>query len=566
MKILTHIPHAVLSLSLLLYPALASAKDSQKKNYETTAVKEIEIEEIDLFNDIAFADEDDDPLFNEFFDTAATSHMTRSIDPEEIMTLLNKIDAPAILQNPFFFQTNPLNNRNPLDEPIFEPDLTSPPGDFVIGVNTFIRKTDRSNFTKHSTKLSSYLSLVESDFIDSLENSIQLLANLLKDPAFNIDIRHIFMLFENMTVEERQAGFMVHLMKKWNKITLRVMAPVYYIERNFSLTIPERDAIAEEFGAQDPEQEDAFAKKHFISDRIGVGDTRLEIDSKVIHKPAIKARFGFQATIPTAFTWGQGFLGSPFADPSTFPNFDFASLFNLAENPSEENAERAFAILSDFLLDSFDRIAADLLHVPLGNKRHLGLGIFMRGKTSFRSVINKPWADHIALTNRISLEFFLPSTESRFYANCIDPQLFSERDFNDLNQAAQNLSFLQEQLVERLFLRAFNTRIRPGVIFRWTSTMRYQAQRFGIYGGSDLWLQNKEKRGSLCTRQSTINQLNLAIAKPPVAWQTKFYGGVTFRHNTPRRVWFFSLNGDVTWDNRGIGSDYAIAFNFETSF
>lgn len=566
MKIALSICGIFLPLLLLLFTANVLMPSPQHKKAHPQA--NTEIYSADLFNAIDFDDEDNNPLFSEFFDTAATDHMTRNIDPEDIMTLLNEIDASDILKNPFFLQTNPLNKRNPLDEPIFEPDLATPPGPFVVGVNTYVRKKSRSNFTKDSTNLSSYISLVGSDFVDALQNSIELLARLLENPDFNINARLAFGLFSNMTVEERQAGFMFHTQKKWKKITMRIMTPLYYVERNFSLTDRERDAIAQEFGEQSEEEENEFAEKHFISDRIGMGDTRLELDQRIIHAPGLKVRFGLQSTIPTAFTWGQGFVGSKFSAPSTYPNFDFQSLFCLAENPTEDNAQQAFNLLNDFLLDSFDRIAANLIDTPLGNNGHLGLGIFMRGKSSLRTLINKPWAEQLAFTNRISLEFFTPKKEKRFYANCINQQAFENRNFNDLSPAtaAANVIFLQQQLVERLFLRAFNTKIYPGVIFRWTSVMKYQAERFGVYFGSDFWLQNKERHGSICASNVTIEQLNTAISKPPVAWQTKFYGGLTLRHNAPRRTWFFSLNGDATYDNRGIGSDYALAFNFEASF
>lgn len=561
MKLVPLIRGRILPLLLILYTTptyiFSSTKNSTHIAYE-----------IDHFNDIVFDDEDNDPLFSEFFDTAAIDHITRTIDPEEIMTLLNEIEVPAILENPFFLHTNPLNKRNPLDEPIFEPNLATLPGPSMIGVNTFVRKRSRSNFTKHSTSLNSYLALAGSPFVTALQNSINLLTNLLDNPNFNINAHIVFGLFANMTVEERQGGFMFHGQHTWNKKTIRIMFPLYYLERNFSLTMRERDAIAQELGEQTEEEENEFARKHFISDRIGMGDTRLEFDHKIIHKPIFKTRVGLQATIPTAFTWGQGFIGSKFSSPSTYPHFDLQSLFTLVQNQTEDNTQQAFNLLNDFLLDSFDRIAANLLDTSLGNNGHLGLGIFMRGKSSLNALIQHPWAEYIDLTNRISLEFFVPKNEKRSYANKIDQEAFSNRDFNDLSPivAAENVAFLQQQLIERLFLRAFTTKISPGVIFRWTSRVNYQAERFGIYVGSDLWLQNKEKQGSINAPQITVKQLNISIAKPPVAWQTKLYGGFTFRHNTPKRVWFFSLNGDATWDGRGIGSDYALAFNFETSF
>src|SRR5204862_2274897 len=131
--------------------------------------------------------------------------------------------------------------------------------------------------------------------------------------------------------------------------------------------------------------------------------------------------------------WGTGFLGSSFPKPSTLPTFDLDPLFNAIENPSAITEEAAFNSLRDFLLDSFDRLAANLLDVKLGNNRHLGLGAYIRTKTPLRAYMNNSFAEKIKLTNRISVELFLPATEKRFYINKISEQAFNERNFKDLD-------------------------------------------------------------------------------------------------------------------------------------
>jgi hypothetical protein len=515
-------------------------------------------------DDIFFDDEDDNPFSNEFLDTVAIDHIIKTPTPEDIITILLAIGILDILKEPLYLHTNSLNRRSLLDQPIFEPDRAEFPGLLTVGSHFFVRKTNRSNFTRDSTKLSSYISLEEETLISRLQNSIGKITELF--PEYNIDVEKIFSLFENMTVEERQAGLMFHCTKKYKKTTFRILAPIYYLERNFSLTKKEQDAVARELGALDPEEELRFRKAHFISDKIGFGDTRIEIDQQIIKRPAYSFRCGGQATIPTAFTWGKGFLGSSFAKPSTLPTFNLDPIFEAIENPTPETEQAVFTSLSNFFLDGFDRLAADLLDVKLGNNRHLGVGFYTRGKTALSSLVNTPFAEKMSLTSRLSVELFFPSTEKKFYTTKIDEHELNNRDFKDPKKAAQNVLFLEEQIIERIFLRAFDTHIRPGSIFRWSGEARYKGEKSGWNLGVDFWLQGKDRFGSIDTSCFTVEQLDIAKAKGPNAFQGKVFGGFIFKHKSPLTSWFFSVNADVTAFNKGIGKDFGLSINCEASF
>jgi len=516
------------------------------------------------FNDIFFDEEDDYAFMNEYLDTAAIDCMTRTIDPQEIMTILNLIDYPSIIQNPLFKETNILNKRSLLDQPIFEPDRAVFPKNGVFTASFFARKTSRSNFTKNSTKLCSYIALTDQLLLASLQNSVIKIDELF--PGFDINVEKILNLFANMTVDDRQTGFMFQYMQKWHNTTFRILAPLYYFENNFSLTKEEQDAVAQEFGEQTPEEEKAFRKAHFISDKIGMGDTRIEIDQRILKRPSLTFRAGIQATIPTAFTWGGGFLGSRFAKPSTLPTLDLEPIFEAFENPTPETEQFALNNLGNFFLDAFDRVAANLLDTKLGNNRHLGLGVYVRTKTPLRAYINSSFAEKINLTNRISAEFFCPSMEKRFYTNRINEQAFNNRNFKDLSQASENLQFLEEQTIERLFLQAFTTRIRPGAIFRWTNCASYAGQRWGFNLGTDFWIQSKDKFSTIYASPTVLNSLDVPKAKPPFAEQSKVFAGVILKHKTPQNYFFVSLNADATLSNKGLGNDYGVSLNFEANF
>jgi len=540
------------------YSTTLSFEESSVDNDQSTEIRDFD------FDSVSFDEEDDYQFMNEYLDTTGIDHISRQINPVDVMVILNLLGVPTILQEPLFLHTNILNKRSLLDQPIFEPDRPEFPGKWVLGVNAFARKTTRSNFTRGSDKLESWLALTQASLIAKLEDAIDS-ANMLS-PGADVDIAQIFSLFENMTVEERQVGFMLHCMKRWRNVTLRVMAPLYYLESNFSLTKEEQDEVGRVLGVLEPEEERRFRKAHFISDKIGLGDTRVEVDGTVLNRPSFKLRCGGQATVPTAFTWGGGFLGSRFAKPSTLPIFELDPIFNAIENPSMESEREAINILRDFLLDAFDRVAADLIDVPLGNNGHLGLGVYMRGRTPLSAYMNTWFAERVKLANRISLEVFVPAREKRFYINKIDEIAFGNRNFQDLDMAAENVQFLKEQAIARLFLRAFDTKIIPGVIFRWTSGMYYKGDMFGFNLGTDYWLQNKARIASINVSQKTLQEIDIPKAKQPVAQQSKIFGALIFKHKTDRCTWFFSLNADASLNTKGLGQDYSVALNFESSF
>lgn len=517
------------------------------------------------FDMISFADDDDYQLM-EYLDTAGMDHISRAINPIDVMNFLNLFGVPQILQEPIFLHTNALNKRSLLDQPIFEPDRAEFPHSFVVGAHAFVHKINRSNFTKHSTKLSSYVALTEASLIAKLQMAINSI-NDLSPGSLNIDVKKIFDLFENMTVEERQAGFMFHCMKRWRKVTFRLLFPIFYQESNFSLTQNEQDKITEEFGAVDQEESDRFNKQHFISDKIGFGDTRVEVDNITLKRPRYTLRWGGFLTLPTAWTWGGGFNGSRFSTPSTLPMFELEPLFESIGNPVQQ--AEAKALLSEFLLDSFDRVAANLLDTPLGNGHHFGVGAYTRWKLPLRHFVSTTFADRMHFAGRSSLEVQCPSSEKIFYINKIDEQAFDDRNFNDLDNAevaADNLQFLTEQVVERLFLRAFDTRVIPGVIFRWSSGIYYKGQQWGFNVGPDFWLQSKSHISKIYAPGNVQRVIDIPKAKSPIAYQGKIFGGIVLKHKSDRSTWFFSFNADASLFERGLNQDFTLSFNFEASF
>jgi hypothetical protein len=534
------------------------AENQHPEKYESLQTREFD------FEGISFDEEDDYPFMNDYLDATSSSPMVRAIDPIQIMVILNLLGIPLILQEPLFLHTNILSKRSLLDQPIFEPlhpELTRP---WLLSLNAFARKTTRSNFTRGSDKLESWLALSQHSLIDKIEQAIANANRLASD--IQLDIDEIFSLFRNMTVEERQVGFMLQGIKRWKKVTLRIMAPLYYQESNFSLTKKEQDEVARVLGALEPEEEKRFRKAHFISDKIGLGDTRLEVDGRVVKRPGYSLRVGGLATIPTAWMWGGGFLGSSFAKPSMLPRFDLEPIFDALVQGNNESTEQIMLLLRDFFLDAFDRVAADLIDVPLGNRGHLGLGIYTRDKIPLGTFFNTWFAQRLKFASRTSIELFVPAREKRSYINKINEQAFGDHNFENFDLAAENVQFLKDQAIARLFLRGFSTTIVPGVIFRWNGGLYYKGDIFGFNVGLDYWLQNKPRFSSIHALPKTLAELDILKARQPVAQQSKLFGAFLFKIKSERCTYFCSINADASLNTKGLGQDYSLALNFESSF
>jgi hypothetical protein len=93
----------------------------------------------------------------------------------------------------------------------------------------------------------------------------------------------------------------------------------------------------------------------------------------------------------------------------------------------------------------------------------------------------------------MSLECLLPVKEKRFFVNKVDEEGFAQRNFNDTDQATDNLNFLAQQSIERFFLRAFPANIFPGFIFHSNSAFAYKGRFWDGYIGTDTWVKTAEK-------------------------------------------------------------------------
>ena len=336
--------------------------------------------------------------------------MSRNITPAALVAILTseEIAADGILQEDFYLRTTPFNKRNVVDLPALElgPCCRTRPCHY--GLQIFWNQTSRMRFTKGSTNLACYLALSQQsliqklatlvtnisgggggDFVGDKEDFAKLLSKL--------DVDKIFSLFRTMAVQERRIGFAFRFERVGECATLRTVLPLYYQERNFFLTDKEKEAaereLAEAFGESDTGNAEEFQDQHFVSDKIGFGDLRIEVDAQAYGSDSFLLRLGAQFTFPTAFAFKKGLKGNSFPKPCNLPTFDLLKLGCILEGNDPDNdaqeREDIFEILSPFFLEALDRLSANLLETGLGNGGHVGIGIVAHTETCVWKVLEK---------------------------------------------------------------------------------------------------------------------------------------------------------------------------------
>lgn len=521
-----------------------------------------------------FGDFDD----NDFLDFEGNTE-TRAFTAEDILKFLLDANALEILQQDLFLKTTQLNTRSLLDMPMLGALQSCRTNKRIFNADFFYNQTTRGNFTRTSTDLESYLALSSVTLIDKIQQSIAMLKDLF--PTAQIDVQRIFALFKNMTTQQRRLGLMFAYTHQHKNLIGRVITPFYYLERNLFLTPAQQAAVEDEFGAGDPQEAADFQKKYFISDKVGFGDTRLEIEGPAMRSNLVHFNVGGHLTIPTAFTIEKGMMGSSFTRPCTLPTFDFEQLFELAENAingteqqMQDAQEQGIDILRTLLLDALDRFSGNLIDTKLGNDGHLGVGLFYRSHAHLSGLIKRQWAEKVHFFSKVSLEYLFPAIEKRYFIKKNNPEAFAARDFRDTDQSLPNLEFLGEELINKFYLIALNTRVQPGVIIHTNNKLCYQGVQWGVHIGTDFWLQTRAHLSKIKEPSKefhtgppiTIESLDKRKAKPFFAYQSKLFAGVTCQIERPQARWFTSLNVDSTLFNSGIGQDYTIAIKVERQF
>ncbi|MCK5632767.1 hypothetical protein KAH94_03395 [bacterium] len=515
----------------------------------------------------------DDPEVTNFLDENEFDFALKEFTPEDTLDLLKDINFIDIVQEDIFLRTQPLTKRNILDLPIARLNKSYEYDNVIMGAELFWNNTDRSFFSQKCDNIAAYLALTQDSLLQKLKVPLEAFEGQFEfDPIENL------LLFKNGTIQERRFGVLLHGRKPFWGFIFTWKIPLYWLESNYWFTNKEQEEIEKAFGKLEDKEQEQFQERYMISDKFGFGDLRLKLDYDIDTKSDYDVRLGGFITIPCAWALSKGLKGTHFTSSSRNPNQTLNDIIGVSLNdiltmvlPDEDEgevnqSEEAFLLLRDFTYGVLDNMSANLLDTPLGNGHHFGVGVHTETLLPLSIFFNGDWAEKVIYKGAINLEYLFPSSERRFFTEYNDERLFNMRDFDDESKAKENLDFLEQQLINKLMPFSYQTKVWPGIVFKWTGCFTYEAPRWGIHIGTDMWIKSKEKICDIESSCQIADRLKIEKARRLMGYQSKVLGSIFYKARRDDRNWIISLNGDYTWWKSGIGSDYTLSFNLEVDF
>lgn len=535
----------------------------------------------DSFDDlIAFVD--NDITINNLISNSSTQTV-RQVTKPDVINLLDELGVPLLLQENFFLRTNNLNTRSLLDYPEFIP-WRHDRDKHAVYVDLFFNQMSRMHFNRDSSNICSYLAVSQDSFLSTLATIIDN-AQLILPEGTTLDTDaalRVLQLFQTFTVQQRRFGFMVGGKASFNRWYLNIMAPLYYLERNHYVDEAVSEDIEDlvtdivkELGGEtelSPAEKalaekgkDTFIYNHLICDMFGIGDTRVYLDYPIIKKNKMWTRLGLMATIPTAFSFKKGLLGTSLSRAINRPKLDLINLVEGATAPVKSVSEQSV----DFALAALDNFGAMVLEPEMGNGGHFGIGLMFRNRSPLSNFIKMKWARRVTMRSFLTLEYQFPSTEWRSFRIPVNEALFNARNLNEIDNPLivnSNFDFIINQLTDRLFPIALRTRVNPGVLFHWSSLTVYEGDMFGFSLGTDTYVRNKEHFSHIDAPDYVKRMIDQTDAKASLSYQAKMFGSLFCKINKPDKFFTISLFGDTTYMFKGIGSDFSITLNVDCAF
>lgn len=538
MKIYTHtISYTFFLILLMLNTGLLSEIPSDSLGEE------------DMFINSLIEDFGDEPL------TYIPHHPTYTKEQTlRLFTRQCQDDPPGIIRAQLIFRTdlykftNPINQRSIQDYPEFYfysclPPVKAPDG-WTVRIDPFYNQTSKANYTKDGTILSSYLNINNPALLEDL--------SILQDLGFDIDIPQLLSIVSRILLEERRGGIMVGGVYHHKRWFFEARIPIIYQERNFQLTDIEQLQIQSLLGISIDDATMDFAREHLIADRLGFGDTRINIWRRNFDGPELTFDSGFMMTLPTAWAYKKGLYGSHFSKNMPVPPLDLNGLLNLAGN----NPPDAFVTITNFLLGALDRLSRILLESASGNNGHVGLGAFIYYDLYLSKKFN--------CRTRVELEYLLPILERRFYIMKKDTDALDQLENPLPENCDKDVKTLEQTIINTLFPMGYNTMVYPGLIFKMTTALSGRfLEKWKTTFGWDIWWWQREQFTRIDAPKEIRENLRVDIARKPAAFQGKVFATIGYFKSGKWCDWSLNLYGDRTLIRSGIGKDFTLGFKFE---
>ncbi len=483
--------------------------------------------------------------------------LTPPTNPGDNLPMVNVIK--LLREDIYKKTTGPITRRSLLDMPALTPDFFY--NDYwTLTGDLFFNYTPKVFLTKNSAFISSYIDLKNESIINELDNS----------DIIDVDVPDVLGLFSTIKLQQYRAGIMFGFARHWDCFTLTGRIPLYYLLENFFLTDEERCRIKKHPLIRDnktskpmsAEEEVKFGLKHLVCDKFGVGDSRMTFLLRPIHEENKGLWFGLQLTIPTAKSFDQGLIARDFNPDAPIPPFNLQHYFNVFFcNDNQKLADATIQReLTDFLLDTVDRLSTILVNAPLGNGKHWGLG----PEVDVKYCVN----DYFSMRSYASIQAYTPHRENRFYLIEKQDSDF-DRDWRDPALASENLPVLNRLIVQTLFPIKMRATIHPGIRFQFNHAFLYKSEHWDCSLGFDYWYFGEELQQ---VRPEIPYHLPLQLKKGcrPAAHQGKLFASFGYYDSIDRSRcdtdWYVAAHTGLSVFNEGIGRNYTISIRFGFEF
>lgn len=480
--------------------------------------------------------------------------------PEEILGFLTGVvHWQDIANKDFFLQTHEIPVRHVLDLPFFNPYRQTMRKNTVF-VTPFYAQISKVYFSKYSDHLERYLALNDQTLLNAIQDQFAVIQSI--PDILYLEPDKVFKVLKDTFLEQRRLGLMVEWFRDFDRYTFSLQIPFVYLERNFQMTDENKKILEQELGITSSLQEQKeFQDAHLISDKLGFSDIRLHVARHWYLDPAFELSTGFFTTLPTGFSCSKGLRGSVFNRPSEYPNIDFFSIVDNLFTPDPSAQDSTFAPLSAAALDALDRLSALVLDMPIHTRRHVSLGVDLFSKIPFDESVTQA-SYSIDFNFLLSVEYFFPTKETRFFINDVDRAGFSRLDVEDFSKAEETLTFLKNESISRFFLRAFDARVSPGFIVRQNFECLFYYKKWTLGCGVDGWIKTKEKVHLNQHKRLADHLIDQVRSQGFLAYQCALTAQCAYAFEGKTIDWSCGLNLFASIATRAIGNEYGAAISF----
>lgn len=490
-------------------------------------------------------------LFDATFDNSSITDYTRT-PQEDLEFLIGTLHLNRILSHDLYLQCAPLNDR---DIATFAGLLDWTSQTNTSRVSLFFNVCP--NMFCSCQDILSYLAIGDPELLHDLYLEI------LQTQGLNIPAT--LNLFQNARVEQRRAGIMFEFQKRLWHANLGFQVPLYYLERNYNM--PEQDIEAiksadiSEHNDTEKSQEKAYHKKA-VDDRVGVGNLHCSFAWHALDIDRCTCNMGVKVTLPTAFAFKTGMLGSNFAKKAHAGSIDLEKVTAQIRGTSESGKSQAVQSLTDYAEDAINWMGSALLATDLGREKRFEIGLFFEPTLYLH---DRLWLQASARTSWLT-----PRCVRRLVKEVIDQATLTNSFFEPYDVGTtEKFLVLQNRLNQVVFPPRYRTRAHWQFEGQFTLVGTFVINdNWACTLGYDYWHRNADKLTNFvfCQGHKSTHNMRYDCAKRGEASHNSILAQIQYSQIRYTKDFVMKIGADLPISASGMGTYYTGFVRCEWNF